>query len=111
MLPVADVPPSWIAVIANAVPVVAVLRIISDRTIGKRSPASGHDLRTIRALFAQEDGQIVRATRDRTADMLTPADREHGPERTYNVTLQVGTVRLRRRVVCQDGAPAYLLPP
>jgi hypothetical protein len=101
-----------IAEVAALLVAVALIRFAYAKTLGRRTPASEADLQAIRAALGKDGGRIVRANRDRSGELI--ARNAYLDERTggrlYHVTLQRGSVRIRRRVAVRDGAPALLLP-
>jgi hypothetical protein len=75
-------------------------------------PADRRDMLAIEAALAGEGGRILRASLDRSGH-LTPRNdylEERTGERLYHVTMQIGSVAVRRRVSVRDDGPATILP-
>jgi hypothetical protein len=101
-----------VAEVAALLAAVTLGRFAYAKTLGRGTPAPEADLQAIRAALGKDGGRIVRANRVRSGDLI--AGNEYLDERKggrlYHVTLQMGSVRIRRRVAVRDGAPALLLP-
>ena len=101
-----------VAAVAGVIVGLGALRRAYANTVGRRTPATQDDMRAIETALAGEGGQVLRASLDRSDNLI--ARNEFLDERTgarlYHVTLQVGSVRVRRRVAVRNGAPALILP-
>lgn len=87
----------------------ALIRLVSVRSVGGKVPASKRDLEAIKTALGSAGGQVVRANRQLREQPFARLDYE-GYGRLYHVTLAVGGVTVRRRVVVREGEPPTILP-
>jgi hypothetical protein len=86
----------------------AMVRMVGTRLFNRYAVAPKADLEAVQMALAADGGQIIRARRE--VPGVSRRSEYEGSGRLYHVTVRIGSVSVRRRVVVRDGAPAILLP-